>query len=113
MSDPKYATVTISGGGDYRDGTYRSAEIDIDRSDEDNPFLRVWLEPDDQQEDGNYRTGAGRLDAARVERALRKVIAHLDYDLHKGLESDEETGEDTYGEVVARFVAAYEEADRG
>jgi hypothetical protein len=55
MAEPEYATVTISGSDDYRNGAYRSAEIDIDISDPDNPFLRVWLDADDQQDDGNYR----------------------------------------------------------
>lgn len=48
------------------------------------------------------------LDSERVGRALRAVIADLDYDLHKGIERDEETGEDTYHETVAAFIAAYE-----
>jgi hypothetical protein len=49
------------------------------------------------------------LDPECVDRALRAVIADLDYDLHKALERDEETGEDTYHETVAGFIAAYEE----
>lgn len=52
----------------------------------------------------------GSLDPERVDRALRAVIADLDYDLHKGLEEDEETGEDTYHETVAAFVKAYQAA---
>lgn len=51
------------------------------------------------------------LDPGRVDRALRYVIARLDYDLHKGLECSEETGEDTYHEEVASFMKAYEEGD--
>lgn len=43
-----------------------------------------------------------------VDRALRKVMEHLDYDLHKQLECDEEIGEDTYAEHVDRFIAEYE-----
>lgn len=31
-----------------------------------------------------------------VEAALRLVLSELDYDLHKSIESDEETGEDNY-----------------
>ncbi|GAA2842493.1 hypothetical protein [Kribbella solani] len=46
------------------------------------------------------------LDRAAVDRALRSVIEYADYDLHKALEGDE-TGEDTYAEHVARFIAAY------
>jgi hypothetical protein len=47
------------------------------------------------------------LDPERVDRALRIVIADLDYDLHKSLKRDPETGEDTYHASVAAFIAAY------
>jgi hypothetical protein len=50
------------------------------------------------------------LDRRAVDAALRQVIATLDYDLHKGLESDEMTGDDQYGEHVDRFIAAYADA---
>ncbi|MFC5268497.1 hypothetical protein ACFPJ1_40865 [Kribbella qitaiheensis] len=53
---------------------------------------------------------APSLDRAAVDKALRKVISFADYDLHKGIECDEETGEDTYAEHVERFMAAYTEA---
>jgi hypothetical protein len=52
------------------------------------------------------------IDPERVDRALRNIIARLDYDLHKGIERDEETGEDTYHEVVADFVKAYQADDK-
>ena len=55
MPEPEYATVTITGAGDYRNGVYRSIEIDINTSDPDNPYLQIWLNPEDEQEDGNYR----------------------------------------------------------
>jgi hypothetical protein len=48
-------------------------------------------------------------DRAAVDAALRQVIAHADYDLHKALEGDE-TGEDTYGEHVDRFITEYDKA---
>lgn len=48
------------------------------------------------------------LDREAVDKALRTVMAWVDYDLHKSLERDEETGEDTYAEHVDRFMAAYE-----
>lgn len=47
------------------------------------------------------------LDPARVDRALRAVIAELDYDLHKSIERGEETGEDTYPETAAQFIEEY------
>lgn len=50
------------------------------------------------------------LDHAAVDAALRQVIGHLDYDLAKGLECDEETGEDTYSVHVDRFVEEYGKA---
>lgn len=51
------------------------------------------------------------LNSESVDKALREVIAILDYDLHKALECDEETGEDTYHEEVIRFIQAYNEAE--
>lgn len=50
------------------------------------------------------------LNHAAVDEALRRVIEHIDYDLHKEIERDEETGEDTYSEHVERFVAEYNKA---
>ena len=57
MPEPDYAKVTISDYADYYNGTYRSTEIDLDRSDPDNPFLRIWLDPEDEQDDYGYRIG--------------------------------------------------------
>lgn len=37
----------------------------------------------------------------QVEAALRKYLAILDYDLHKGIECDEESGADTYADEAA------------
>jgi hypothetical protein len=37
----------------------------------------------------------------QVEAALRKYLAILDYDLHKGIECNEETGEDDYADEAA------------
>lgn len=50
---------------------------------------------------------ATKLKRKHVEAALRSVIAEIDYDTHKQLESDEETGEDTYGLWAKRFSKAY------
>lgn len=55
-------------------------------------------------------TASAMIDRAAVDKALRKVIEFADYDLHKGIEHDEETGEDTYGEHVDRFIAEYGKA---
>lgn len=44
----------------------------------------------------------------RVEKALRHVIATIDYDLHKSIECDEQDGEDHYDEVVALFLEVFE-----
>lgn len=51
------------------------------------------------------------IDPKRVDAALRNLIAYLDYDLHKAIECDEMTGEDTYDGRVADFIAVYEGAD--
>lgn len=48
------------------------------------------------------------LDRSAVDAALRQVFSWADYDLHKGIECDEDTGEDTYGEHVDRFIAEYD-----
>jgi hypothetical protein len=48
------------------------------------------------------------VDPARVDRALRHVIALLDYDLHKELERDEGDGQGGYYKQVDLFLAAYE-----
>lgn len=52
------------------------------------------------------------LDRAAVDAALRRVVEFLDYDLHKALERDEETGEDTYGEHVDRFITEYGKVEK-
>lgn len=41
------------------------------------------------------------ITVAHVEAALRKYLAILDYDLHKGIECDEESGADTYPDEAA------------
>lgn len=51
------------------------------------------------------------LDPRRVRAALEFVITGLDYDLHKSIECDEETGEDTYPVFVDNFIDAYNKAD--
>jgi hypothetical protein len=55
----------------------------------------------------------GSPSAAGVDAGLRAVITFLDYDLHKSVECDEETGEDRYGDEVERFLTAYREAVHG
>jgi hypothetical protein len=47
---------------------------------------------------------------AHYETALRAVIAELDYDLHKGIERHEETGENEYPELAAKFERLVDEA---
>ncbi|NUQ88153.1 MAG: hypothetical protein HOQ43_06785 [Glycomyces artemisiae] len=53
---------------------------------------------------------------ADVEAALRNYLAHLDYDLHKSLASNEESGADTYPDEAAdlfdRLAAAAKESDQ-
>jgi hypothetical protein len=50
---------------------------------------------------------ANELNSGRVERALRSLISDLDYDIHKSLESDEETGLDSYPDLTAEFISFY------
>jgi hypothetical protein len=56
--------------------------------------------------------GGQPLDPTRVRKALEAVIERQDYDLHKAILSDEETGEDAYPAVVEQFMAAYACAGR-
>lgn len=53
---------------------------------------------------------ADELNPAAVDAALRQVIAELDYDLHKNIECDEDTGEDRYDEHVRHFIREYRKA---
>lgn len=41
---------------------------------------------------------------ARYEQALRAIITQEDYDLHKGIERHEETGEDGYPALAEQFA---------
>ena len=51
------------------------------------------------------------LDLVAVDTALRNLIGNdVDYDIHKAYECNEETGEDTYDELVNAFVLYYEAA---
>jgi hypothetical protein len=48
------------------------------------------------------------LDVERVEATLRNFVSlHVDYDIHKSFEQDEETGEDAYPDLAQRFVELY------
>lgn len=47
------------------------------------------------------------LNAEQVESALQSVISHLDYDLHKNLLVDEESGENSYPELAEDFINFY------
>jgi hypothetical protein len=79
------------------------------------PLLRELVTVMEHENTAAVREGLGAaeapsLDRAAVDRALRKVIEFADYDLHKGIEHDEETGGDTYSEHVYRFIAEYGKA---
>jgi len=53
------------------------------------------------------------IDKNVVEATLRKFIpGEIDYDTHKNLESDEETGEDHYPALAAVFVYMFDKAQR-
>jgi len=54
-------------------------------------------------------TVSNELDPVRVQHALRKLITDLDYDLHKQIECDEETGDDSYPILVEGFINDYNE----
>ena len=43
-----------------------------------------------------------------VEEALKQIISHLDYDLHKYIEVPEDGGDDGYPTLTARFINAYQ-----
>lgn len=46
MSEPPEIVVTIQGDSEYTNGRYYALEIEHDLSDEDNPSLRIWLDPE-------------------------------------------------------------------
>lgn len=46
----------------------------------------------------------------QTQAALRRFLADIDYDLHKSYEADEETGEDTYPELTAKFLRYYDQS---
>lgn len=50
---------------------------------------------------------------AQLEAALRKYLAWLDYDLHKGIECGEEDGKDTYSEEAATLFGHLRKAAGG
>lgn len=47
-----------------------------------------------------------------VDYALRHIIGELDYDLHKVLEFDEETGADRYPTLTKDFIKLLDEHER-
>lgn len=50
---------------------------------------------------------AERLDPARIEHALKRVIKGIDYDLHKDLEYTEEGETPQYEYLAEQFGEAY------
>jgi len=52
------------------------------------------------------------LDPKRVEKALRELIANVDYDTHKYIECDEDEGLDHYPELAADFIDYYNETSK-
>ena len=54
----------------------------------------------------------GDLDPALVDAALRAVIIEEDYDMHKYLECDEDSGVNRYPELVECFISNYNKAVR-
>lgn len=48
------------------------------------------------------------LDPEKVDRALRSLLANIDYDLHKSWECNEEDGKDDYHFLVKHFIEDYE-----
>jgi hypothetical protein len=79
-----------------------------------------WFAPETEQDRREIAVERGRiaadeasgLDRTAVDAALRRVVEFLDYDLHKQLECDEETGEDTYAEHVDRFITEYGKVEK-
>lgn len=55
---------------------------------------------------------ANELDPFKVDQALRLIISDLDYDLHKNLENDEETGVDVYPAIASVFIRHYNKTEK-
>lgn len=52
------------------------------------------------------------LDRSVIDSALRRLIAtDIDYDTHKSIERDETSGEDSYPDLVEKFIQYLEEAE--
>lgn len=51
--------------------------------------------------------------ATDIEGVLRAFMSDLDYDLHKGIECDEETGEDGYPEMARIMFRDLQKAANG
>jgi hypothetical protein len=51
------------------------------------------------------------LDPKRVDKAFRKLIRRVDYDTHKYIECDENSGKDRYPELAKDFIEYYEAAE--
>ena len=49
------------------------------------------------------------LNPEAVDTALRSVMEHIDYDLHKQIACDETTGENDYPRLVELFVDVFED----
>lgn len=51
---------------------------------------------------------ASSVDSVRLESTLREFVSlHVDYDIHKDFEHDEETGEDSYPKLTKEFIKLY------
>lgn len=69
--------------------------------------IRLVLVEDENESEEKAET-SGTLDAVRLESTLREFVsAEIDYDIHKNLEADEETGDDSYPELTKKFINLY------
>lgn len=73
---------------------------------------RIWFDDDDVEATAMEQRPAVRLewrdadtepDRSVLDPAVRALVNEIDYDVHKRYECNEETGEDTYPELVATF----------
>lgn len=106
----------------YESGSaWEMAERIVDLEDKLEEAERLWRER--EKENGelfdklmraeNALDRARELDPSRLESALRMYVAELDYDIHKGIECDEEDGFDHYSEEVEFFLRCWETAGEG
>jgi len=76
--------------------------LDLQAGEGKGPHPEVWPYPALHTGDQGVE-----VNETAVRLALRRLISYLDYDLHKSIECDEETGDDNYPLYAEGFIRYY------